>query len=123
MTRAPRMTPLAACLLATCLAAGCAPQAVEYRYVATEPLKNEQGHVIGHKERLTDVETLEEFERITYYQPLYDAGGAIVGYQEPVRGGAVIRSLDGRRLGARYVDLRSRGSNPGSEGVTISIQP
>jgi len=119
MKRAPRMTLLAACLVA----AGCAQQAVEYRYVATDPLKNEQGHVIGHTERLTDTATGEAFERITYYQPMYDDKGDIVGYQEPVRGGAVIRGLDGRRLGARYVDLRSRGSNPGSGGVTIHIQP
>ncbi len=118
MRRALQMT-LAACTVM----AGCAQPAVEYRYVDTEPLKNEQGHVIGHKERLTDKETGEGFERITYYQPLYDEKGDLVGYQEPVRGGAVIRALDGRRLGARYVDLRSRGSNPGSGGVTITIQP
>lgn len=109
--------------LAVCLAVAACAETVEYRYLGTEPIRNEQGHMVGHKEKLKEVSTGEEIERITEYAPLLDEKGAIVGYQEPVRGGAVIRSLDGRRLGARYVDLRSRGINPGSEGVSITIQP
>jgi hypothetical protein len=112
------MTVLAAGLIA----AACA-QTVEYRYVSTEILKNEKGHVVGHKELLKDVATGEDFEEVTHYTPLHDAKGEIVGYQEQARGGVVIRGLDGRRIGARYTDLRSRGSNPGNEGITITIQP
>jgi len=118
MKRAQLMTMLAASLMAT----ACA-DTVEYRYVSTEVLKNEQGHVVGHKELLRDARTGEEFELVTHYSPLFDSKGDIVGYQEPTRGGALIRGLDGRRIGARYTDLRSRGTNPGSEGVTITIRP
>ena len=67
-----------------------------------ENLKNEKGHVVGHKERLRDARTGEEFEEVTHYAPLYDAKGDIIGYQEAARGVAVIRGLDGRRIGARY---------------------
>lgn len=104
------------------LATGCAPT-VEYRYVGTEPLKNDQGHVVGHKEMLADPKTGEQFEQITHYQPVLNEKGEIYAYEEATRGGAVIRGLDGRRIGARYTDLRSRGTNPGSEGITITILP
>jgi hypothetical protein len=36
--------------------------------------------------------------------------------------GTVIRNLEGRRIGARYTDLRSRGTNPNAEGVGIIIK-
>lgn len=102
------------------LAAACAGT-VEYRYVGTEPLKNAQGHVIGHKELLQDTKTGESYEQVTMYEPLFNEKGDIYAYQEPTRGGVVIRALDGRRIGARYTDLRSRGSNPGSEGITVTF--
>lgn len=103
-------------------AAGCA-ETIEYQYVGTEIVRNDEGHVVGHKELLIDARDGREFEQVTNYVPMYNDKGDIVGYQEPIRGGAVIRSPDGRRIGARYTDLRSRGSNPGSEGLTITIQP
>jgi hypothetical protein len=37
--------------------------------------------------------------------------------------GTLLRGLDGRRIGVRYGDLRSRASNPGSEGVTVIVSP
>lgn len=107
-------------LAAGLIAAGCAE--IEYRYVSTEPVKNAQGHVIGHKDLLRDTKTGEEVEQVTHYVAVLDAKGDVVAYEEPVRGGSVIRSLDGRRIGARYMDLRSRATNPGSEGVTVTIQ-
>jgi hypothetical protein len=61
-------------------------------------------------------------EQLTYYQPMHDEKGEIVGYQEPTRSGTVIRNLEGRRIGARYTDLRSRGTNPNAEGVGITIR-
>lgn len=115
-------THLIALLAASLMAVACA-QTVEYRYIATEQLKNDRGHVIGHKELLRDVRTGEQVEDVTTYLPLHDAKGEIVGYQEPTRGGMVIRGLDGRRIGARYTDLRSRATNPGNEGVTTIIRP
>lgn len=118
MKRAQLIAPFAASLMAF----ACA-ETVEYRYLGTESVKNEQGHVVGHKELLTDVRTGERVEQVTSYLPLYDDNGKVIGYQEATRAGTVIRGLDGRRIGARYTDLRSRGTNPGSDGVTITIKP
>jgi hypothetical protein len=60
-------------------------------------------------------------ERLTYYQPMHNEKGEIVAYHEPTRAGMVIRNLEGRRIGARYTDLRSRGTNPNAGGVGITI--
>ena len=113
---------LLAALAAMLVAAGCA-ETIEYQYVGTEIVRNDHGHVIGHKELLIDARDGREFEQVVNYVPMYNEKGDIIGYQEPIRGGAVIRSPDGKRIGARYTDLRSRGTNPGSEGLTITIQP
>jgi len=108
-------------LLALGLLAACAT--TEYRFLSTEPLKNEDGHVVGHKERLRDVKTGEEFEQVIEYTPRRDEKGTIVGYEEPVREGTMLRDVNGRRVGVRYNDLRSRGTNPGNEGVQIQVKP
>jgi len=34
-----------------------------------------------------------------------------------------LRNVDGRRIGIRYSDLRSRGTNPGGEGLSIIVNP
>jgi hypothetical protein len=102
--------------------AGCA-KPVEYQYIGTEIVRNEQGHVVGHKELLVDSRTGAEIEQVTNYSPRFDSKGEIVGYEEPVPGGALIRGVDGRRLGVRYTDLRSRGTNPGNEGISIEVKP
>jgi len=104
------------------LLAGCTT--VEYRILSTESIKNEQGHVVGHRDKLRDVQTGEEFEQVTNYTPRLNGNGEIVGYEEPTPPrGTVLRALDGRRVGLRYRDLRSRGSNPGSDGLTVIIAP
>src|SRR5262245_63853796 len=94
-------------VVCACLAA-CA-QPVEYQYVGTEILRNDKGHVVGHKELLIDARNGEEVEQPVHYTPLLDANGNVIGYQQPTTGGVLIRSVDGRRIGARYNDLRSRG--------------
>lgn len=116
MERAKLVVPLAACLLVACA------DTVEYRYLGTEPIKNEKGHVVGHKELLKDTRTGEQVEQLTHHQPMHNETGEVVGYQEPTRAGMVIRNLEGRRIGARYTDLRSRGTNPNAEGVGITIR-
>ena len=104
------------------LASAC--RTVEYRYVGErQALKNEQGHVIGQKEMLRDPGTGEQFEQLTYYTPRRDEKGAIVGYEEELPPGYVVRDLQGRRVGVRYNDLRSRGTNPSSGGVTVIVSP
>ena len=116
------MKPITAILALAFLTAACST--VEYHYVGTrQTLKNDQGHVVGQKETLRDPRTGEQFEQVTYFTPRRDEKGAIVGYEEPLPPGVVLRGLDGRRVGVRYTDLRSRGTNPRSDGVTVIVNP
>jgi hypothetical protein len=119
---APKMKSISAILSVAFLASACST--VEYHYVGgRQTLKNDQGHVVGQKEMLRDPRTGEQFEQITYFTPRRDEKGAVVGYEEPLPPGVVLRSLDGRRVGVRYTDLRSRGTNPRSDGVTVIVTP
>jgi hypothetical protein len=104
------------------LTAACANN-VEYRYARGGPelIKNEEGHVVGQKELLRDATTGEQYENIVYFTPRKDASGKIIGYEEPQAPGVVLRDLNGRRVGVRYNDLRSKGTNPNAEGVTVII--
>src|SRR4051812_36102427 len=103
--------PLALVLLAAC-------STVEYKYVGSgrELIRNDEGHVVGQKEMLHDESTGERFEQVTYFTPRRDANGKIIGYAETLAPGVVLRDLNGRRVGVRYDDLRSRGTNPRSDG-------
>jgi hypothetical protein len=101
------------------LAGGCS--LLETKTVARENLKNAQGHVIGYKELMRDARTGEELAQIALFVPRLGERGEIIGYEELVRGGAVVRDLHGKRIGGRWVDLRSRASNPGNRGLTIVV--
>jgi hypothetical protein len=58
------------------------------------------------------------------YTPRLDAQGEVVGYEETsAQGGTVLRDVNGRRVGVRYNDLRSRGTNPQGQGVTVIVAP
>jgi hypothetical protein len=48
---------------------------------------------------------------------------ALGGYEERVPGGTVLRDLNGKKIGGRPVDLRSRSSNPHNKGLTIVVLP
>jgi len=98
---------------------------VEYRYARGGPelIKNEEGHVVGQKEMLRDATTGEMYENIVYFTPRRDETGKIIGYEEPMAPGVVLRDFNGRRVGVRYNDLRSRGTNPRSDGVTVIVNP
>lgn len=93
--------------------------------VRKESLRNEQGHVIGYKELLRNQQTGEVFAQVALFTPVRDANGELVGYEEQSRdGGAIIRGLDGRSIGSRWSDLRSRQSNARSRGITVVfVQP
>ena len=96
---------------------GCS--VLEYQPLAKETLKNSNGHVIGYTERLCDCKAGEEIDRVVLYTPRYSERGTVVAYEERIKGGVVLRDLNGKRIGARYVDLRSRGSNARNSGLTI----
>ena len=85
--------------------------------VRKESLRNEQGHVIGYKDMLRNERTGEVIAQVQLYTPLRSESGDVVGYEEQTRGGAVIRDLNGRAIGNKFSDLRSRKS------LTIVFRP
>jgi len=103
------------------LAAG-ACTVMEMKPVAREDLKNAQGHVIGYKDLMVDSRSGEELAQLTLFVPRLGEGGEIVGYEERVRGGTVLRELNGKRIGVRWLDVRSRGTNPQSKGLLIMVR-
>jgi hypothetical protein len=105
-------------LLAISLAAsGCS--LLEFKPLGKENLKNSQGHVIGYRERLCDCSAGEELDRVILFTPKYSESGTVVAYEERIKGGVVLWDLKGKRIGSRYVDLRSRGTNARNSGLTI----
>ena len=111
-------------LVAACaLLAACAAPTGTYERVRQTNLKNDEGHVVGYVEVLRDVKTGEEVEREVNFAPRYDTQGTLIGYEEPLPEGVLIRSPDGRRVGVRYRDLRGRGMNPSGEGVSVTYPP
>ena len=105
-------------LLAVILAAsGCSM--LEFKPLGKETLKNSQGHVIGYRERLCDCAAGEELDRVVLFTPRLTEAGNVIGYEEKIRNGVVLWDLRGKRVGARYVDLRSRGTNARNSGLTI----
>jgi len=96
----------AAAVIALGLAAGgCA--VLDTKSLAHEDLKNAQGHVVGYKDTVRDRETGEEMAQIALFVPRFNDRGRIIGYEERVRGGSVMRDLNGRKIGGSWNDLRS----------------
>lgn len=110
-------------IVAASLAIGGCSTLTEYGSVRKESVRNDQGHVIGHKELLRNARTGEVLARVALYTPLLSDSGAIVGYEEQARGGSIIRDLDGVGIGGRFSDLRSRGTNSRNKGLMIVMRP
>ena len=90
--------------------------------VGREDLKNAQGHVVGYKDVIRNSATGEEIAQIALFVPRVGERGQIIGYEERVRGGSVLRDLHGKRIGGRFFDVRSRASNPQSKGLLIVVR-
>jgi len=103
--------------MAACFVAGGCTTLTDYGSVRKESLRNEQGHVIGNKEMLRNERTGEVIAQVSLFTPLLDESGAVVGYEEQAKGGAIVRDLDGRSIGSKFADLRSRKS------LTIVFRP
>jgi hypothetical protein len=102
---------------------GCSTLA-EYGSVRKESLRNDQGHVIGYKEMLRNSRTGEVMAQMALFTPVRGDGGEVVGYEEQSRdGGALIRDLEGRPIGSRWADLRSRSTNNKNRGITVVFRP
>jgi hypothetical protein len=110
-------------ILALALAAGgCS--VLDYKSLSgKETLKNAQGHVIGYKERVCDCQAGEEIDRVVLFTPRFSETGRVVAYEERMKGGVILWDLRGKRIGSRYVDLRSRGTNAHNGGLTIVFVP
>jgi hypothetical protein len=85
-------------------------------------VKNDQGHVIGYKQMLRNAETGEVVAQVALFSPIVGDSGNIVGYEEPAKGGAIIRDLAGHSIGGRFSDLRSRSTNSNSKGFTLVVR-
>ena len=115
------MKVLKAAILALVFAAGgCS--VLDYRPLGKETLKNADGHVIGYKERVRS-DAGEEADRVVLFTPRLGVRGNVVAYEERIKGGVVLWDLRGKRVGSRYVDLRSRGTNSYNSGLTIVFLP
>ena len=108
-------------LALTLVAGGCSSP--DYKALGKEEIKNAQGHVIGYREHLCDCAAGEELDRVVLYTPRLSQRGKVIAYEERVKSGAILRDLKGKRIGTRYVDLRSRGSNARNSGLTIVFLP
>jgi len=114
------MTRTTLILALSLIAAGCS--VMDAKPVAREDLKNAQGHVVGYKDIMRDSRTGEVLAQLTLFVPRLGEAGEIAGYEERVRGGTVLRDLNGKRIGARWLDVRSRGTNPQNKGLLIMVR-
>src|SRR4029077_8452244 len=116
-------------IIAACLAiGGCTTMSDFGTSMRKESLRNDQGHVIGYKDMLRNEQTGEVLAQVMLYTPVRDESGEIVAYEEQNRGGAVIRDLNGRPIGTKFTDLRSRKSltivmRPAAAPVVAGAQP
>ena len=112
-----------AAILALALAAGGCSTLDFKSLSGKETLKNAQGHVIGYKERVCDCQAGEELDRVVLFTPRFSETGRVVAYEERMKGGVILWDTRGKRIGSRYVDLRSRGTNAHNGGLTIVFVP
>ena len=111
-------------IIVACFAiGGCSTMSDVGTSVRKESLRNDQGHVIGYKNMLRNEQTGEVLAQVLLYSPVLGENGAVVGYEEQARDGAIIRDLDGRSIGGRFADLRSRSTNAKSKGITVVFRP
>ena len=90
--------------------------------LSKKAVKNDQGHVIGYKQMLRNADTGEIIAQVSLFSPIVGDSGAIVGYEEPAKGGAIIRDLAGHSIGGRFSDLRGRSTNSNSKGFTLVVR-
>jgi hypothetical protein len=112
-----RFTKTIGVLAVSLAASGCS--LMEFKPLDKETLKNSQGHVIGYRERLCDCSAGEELDRVVLFTPRLTEAGNVIGYEEKIKNGVVLWDLRGKRVGTRYVDLRSRSTNARNSGLTI----
>ena len=108
---------LNALIVAASLVMGGCSTLSDLGVVRKEGLRNDEGHLIGFKQLVRNERTGEVFAQVQMFTPVLGANGELVGYEEQVRDGAVIRDVTGRPIGNRFADLRSR------KALTIVFRP
>lgn len=114
-----------ALIVAACVALGGCTTLTDFGVsVRKDSLTNDRGHVIGYKELLRNAQTGEVIAQVAMYTPVYGSSGELMGYEEHTRdGSAIIRDINGRAIGSRFSDLRSRSTNAKSKGIMIVFLP
>jgi hypothetical protein len=110
-----------ALILAASLALGGCATVDEYGSFGRQHVTDEHGNVAGYKQQLRNKRTGEVAAQVRLFTPIHNDGGELVGYEEQTADGAIIRDLGGRRVGARFNDMRSRNTNTRSRGITVII--
>lgn len=110
-----------ALILAAGFAIGGCASLDDYGHVGRQNVTDAQGNVAGFKQMLRNERTGEVAALVRLFKPIRNQSGELVGYEETTHDGAIIRDLDGRQVGGRFSDLRSRATNARSRGVTIII--
>jgi hypothetical protein len=119
VTRTTTMLIAAAALaLAASVLTGCATPD-KYSSVSKDFVKDHAGHVIGERETLRNERTGETINNVEVFVVLLDPDGKLVGYEQRVKEGSIVRDVDGRPIGVRYVDLRGRSANPRAGGLLL----
>src|SRR6185295_15114762 len=65
--------------------------------------------------------TGEVAAQVRLFTPIHNDIGDLIGLEEQTPDGAIIRDLEGRQVGARFQDARSRGTNVRNKGITVII--
>ena len=104
-------------IVAASLIAGGCSTLTDLGVVRKEALRNDNGDLVGYKQLMRNERTGEVFAQVQMFTPVRDGQGNVIGYEEQVRDGAIIRDLNGRPIGNRFADLRSR------KGLTIVFRP
>lgn len=104
-------------IVAASLIAGGCSTLNDLGVVRKEGLRNDNGDLVGYKQLMRNERTGEVFARVQMFTPVRDGQGNLIGYEEQVRDGAIIRDPSGQPIGNRFSDLRSR------KGLTIVFRP
>lgn len=96
-------------ILVAAVALGGCSTLTDFGPVSKKTLKDDQGHVIGYKQLLRNDRTGEVVAQVSLFSPILGDSGQVVGYEEPSRGGSIIRDINGRSIGGHFSDTRSKG--------------
>ena len=107
-------------LAASFAIAGCSTMGGQVS-MTSQAVKNAEGHVVGFKQMLRNPETGEVSAQVQLFAPIRNSLGEVVAYEERAGDSSIIRGIDGRPIGNRFNDARSRSTNAKSRGITVII--